>query len=199
MAESDRALLVLDMQADAGGGVPPLAETILRFVQGELRYFRERGRPVFFALTHLPAPLRSPVLDVAGASSSFTPVMLQEFTPRTDEPVIVKSSPSAFFHTPLQEHLDRSRVRRITLVGLETHTSVLLTAADAFARGFDVIVPDPCVAAADPELHKTALRLVRDAWPRFFGRAPNAEEADETGRLRRVPSSSKPDVPPSEL
>jgi nicotinamidase-related amidase len=61
----------------------------------------------------------------------------------------------------------------VTIVGLETHTGVLLTAADALARGLAVVVPEPCVAAASSESHAAALRLLREEWPRTWaaGRA----------------------------
>lgn len=175
MAESDRALLILDMTADrvTGPDAVPGATQIVRYVQGELRYFRERGRPVIFALT---AP-----------DLSEPPAILQELTPRSDERVLLKAAPSAFYDTDLGEVLKAQRVRRLTLVGLETHTSVLLSAADAVARGLHVVVPDPCVCSANPDDHRFALRQIREVWPQW----PNAPQAgqgtdpDETGRLRR--------------
>jgi nicotinamidase-related amidase len=146
--ESDRALIVLDMTLDRfrGPEAIPAANGIVKFVQGELRYFRERARFIVFA--HAP-------------SSS----VIQELTPRSDERVMKKPSPSAFYGTDLDVQLQKRRIRRLTLVGLETHTSVLLTAADAMARGYEIVVPDPCVAARDAEAHKAALQLLRVDWP----------------------------------
>lgn len=175
MAESDRALIILDMIEDrfSGPQAVPQAEQIVRYVQGELRYFRERGRPVFFACT---APVGAP-----------TPQVIQELTPRSDERILMKTTPSAFYNTELGDQLKALKVRRLTLVGLETHTSVLWTAADAVARGYQVVVPDPCVCAATLDDHAFALRQIREVWPRWpnspqpaFGADP-----DETGRLRR--------------
>lgn len=175
VGESDRALLILDMTTEhvVGPRAVPGAAQIVRFVQGELRYFRERGRPVVFALT---AP------DLAEP-----PAILTELTPRSDERVLYKAAPSAFFDTDLGAVLKAQRVRRLTLVGLETHTSVMLSAADAVARGLQVVVPEPCVCATNPEDHRFALRQIRDIWPQW----PNSPLAgpggdpDETGRLRR--------------
>ncbi|MCC7074191.1 MAG: cysteine hydrolase [Deltaproteobacteria bacterium] len=175
MGESDRALLVLDMTADlvSGTDAVPGAAGIVRYVQGELRYFRERGRPVVFAMT---AP------DLAEP-----PAILTELTPRSDERVLFKAAPSAFFDTDLGDVLKAQRVRRLTLVGLETHTSVLLSAADAVARGLQVVVPEPCVCARNVDDHRFALRQIREIWPQW----PNSPLAgpegdpDETGRLRR--------------
>ena len=135
---------------------------MVRFIQGELRYFRERGRLVVFA---------SP--EDAG-------VVIQELTPRSDEVSLTKVGPSAFFRTGLDDVLRSHRVQRVTLVGLETHTSVLLTAADALARGYRVVVPDPCVCASDPAAHQAALRMLREHWQGVFDRpkAPALVAAD---------------------
>ncbi len=158
-SESDRALVILDMTLDRFRGDRSVASApaIVRFVQGELRYFRERGRPVFFAHDASAAPV------------------IQELTPRSDEPVLRKPSASAFFRTELEAQLSRRNVRRLTIVGLETHTSVLLTAADALSRGVEVVVPEPCVAAADPQGHAAALRLLREVWPRVWADARTSE------------------------
>lgn len=152
-AESDRALIVLDMTLDRihGSSAVAGATGIVRFVQGELRYFRERGRPVVFACTD-------------GHQS----LIIQELTPRTDELVVKKPGPSAFFGTSLDTALRSQGVRRVTLVGLETHTAVLLTAADAMARGYEVVVPDPCVCAGPPDAHDAALGLLRRYWEGAF-------------------------------
>lgn len=165
-SSSDRALLVLDMTVEQVGAVPGAGE-LLRFIRGELRYFRERGRPVYFAST------------VRGDR----PAPIPELLPRAGEKMLWKSAPSAFFRTNLDELLPGD-VRRLTLVGLETHTSVLLTAADAYARGYEVVAPEPCVAARDPADHAFAMRLIRDVW------RPSAPEG-------RKPSTAHLGGPPS--
>lgn len=164
-AESDRALVVLDMTLDRFRGPRAVvgAGAVVRFVQGELRYFRERGRMVVFAHDETALPV------------------IQELTPRSDERVLKKPAHSAFFGTELDGLLRAQRVRRITLVGLETHTSVLLTAACALARGYDVIVPDPCVVAGDVDAHDAALRLLRLHWP--AARAPLAVGRSDAAAL----------------
>jgi len=160
--ESDRALIVLDMTLDRfrGPQAVPGAGGIVRYVQGELRYFRERGRLVIFAAN-----------DGCGA-------VIQELTPRSDEVILKKAAPSAFFATNLDDVLRKRRVRRVTLVGLETHTSVLLTAADAFSRSYTVTVPDPCVCARDPEAHETACALLRRFWPASWPAVPEVGSPD---------------------
>ncbi len=161
--ESDRALLVLDMTLDRFRGADAIdgAGSIVRFVQGELRYFRERGRVVVFA---------NDARDEDAVAA-----VIQELTPRSAERILKKPAPSAFFGTDLDTQLRQRRIRRLTLVGLETHTAVLLTAADALSRGYEVVVPDPCVFARDVAAHESALRLLRDHWPTAWKRARTSE------------------------
>lgn len=150
--ESDRALLILDMSVERVRGSAAVvgANQIVRFIQGELRYFRERGRLVVFANTV--------------GDNQQDDVVIPELTPRSNEVRMRLSSPSAFFDTNLHELLQKQAVRRLTLVGLETHTAVLQTASDAFARGYEVVVPDPCVCANDDVAHQAALLLLRTSW-----------------------------------
>ena len=147
--ESDRALIVLDMTIDRFRGPQAIAAAaaIVRFVHGEVRYFRERGRLIVFA------------------NAEDSSAVIQELTPRSDELCLKKPGPSAFGAPSLDAALQHRGVRRVTLVGLETHTSVLLTAADAFSRGYTVIVPDPCVTAADADAHAAAFDMLRRFWP----------------------------------
>lgn len=148
---SDRALLVVDMvqPALAGAEALPAAASVLHYIRGELRYFRERERLILFAYTEA-AP---------------KPALLDELMPRADELVVWKRTPSAFFGTDLDTVLRERGVRRLTLVGVETCTAVLLTAADALARGYEVVVPEPCVTARAPDDHRFALKLMKDIWP----------------------------------
>ena len=160
--ESDRALLVVDMTVERVSAESPTAipgaAALVRYVQGEVRYFRERGRPVVFACT----------VDKHGNA----PAVIQELTPRTGERVILKTGFSAFHETELADLLQSAGARRLTLTGVETNTSILLTAADALVRGFQVVVPEPCACARDPDDHRFALRQIRDVWPAQLGRPP---------------------------
>lgn len=146
-SQSDRALIIIDMTPDKVAEVPG-ARDLIRYIRGELRYFRERGRPVIFACRE---------------QQGGKPGVISELTPRTGETVLFRHTPSAFFETSLDDILP-DEVRRLTLVGVETHTSILLTAADAYARGFQVVVPEPCACATDPGDHALAMRLIRDVW-----------------------------------
>jgi nicotinamidase-related amidase len=146
----ERALVVIDMTTrlvyGEGGPAVAGARDLIRFIQGELRYFRERDRAVVF------------VLSRGRAGSTIIP----ELTPRAGELIVDKPSHSCFFGTRLEEYLRERGAGRVTFVGIGTADNILISAADADARGFGVSVPDPCVIDIDDDAHAFALKLIRD-------------------------------------
>jgi nicotinamidase-related amidase len=163
----ERALVVIDMTPrlvyGEGGPAVAGAKDLIRFIQGELRYFRERDRAVVFVLSQ-------------DAGDSIIP----ELTPRAGEPILHKPSHSCFFGTSLEDDLRARGAGRVTLVGVGTADNVLISAADAHARGFGVSVPDPCVCDIDDDAHAMALKLIRDR----IAPVPGGE--DETSPSARV-------------
>ncbi|MBN2362207.1 MAG: cysteine hydrolase [Deltaproteobacteria bacterium] len=162
-----RALIVLDLTRDrlADDGAWPVTgvAAVSRYIEGEIGYFRDRGRPVVHCVT-LFDPTSDPALtgvprhNLRGTAGA---AFADAFAPRPGEIVLEKRADSAFFGTTLWEQLIDFGVDQITIVGLETHTSVLASALDATARGLRVSVPDTCVMAGDPLLHESALRLLQ--------------------------------------
>jgi nicotinamidase/pyrazinamidase len=61
--------------------------------------------------------------------------------------VVKKQKHTAFFGTDLDAHLKEKEIRALILVGVVTNICVLHTAIDAALRGYELIVPEDCVAA----------------------------------------------------
>jgi len=140
------ALLVIDVSvalADA-----PWARAVLESIAGEIAYYRKRRRPVLYVCS-----TESPDDDPRQA-------LCPQTRPDPLDAVFRKTGYSAFFGTELASTLRREGVEELRLVGWETHTGVLHTAADAASNGLAVVVPATCVAAADPADHEAALRLL---------------------------------------
>lgn len=155
-----RALLLLDLTSCnllrvSRGAVDRVS--MERFIDGELDYFRSRERPVFHVVTADDGSSGEP----ADAIDQVAGLIASRFMPRVGEIVLVKSADSAFFDTSLGDQLDAFGVRKLTIVGLETHTSVLASAIDGCARDLQVVVPDTCVGAAVSELHVAALNIIQ--------------------------------------
>jgi nicotinamidase-related amidase len=148
----DRALLILDMVESSihGPDAIPGAQDCIRFIEGELRYFRERDRSVIFLSTLMSGDSPSPFIE--------------ELLPRSNDTVIHKPGPDAFFQTELQDILARKKVRRLTMAGIGASSSILITAASAMSRGYSVAVPEPCVVDENPKNAAFALHLIRNVW-----------------------------------
>jgi isochorismate hydrolase len=83
--------------------------------------------------------------------------IVTELTPRGDEPVVIKTAPSAFHGTDLLRMLIQFNADTLILVGMVTSGCVYATAVDGFSFGFRVIIPAEGVADRSLIGHKVAL------------------------------------------
>lgn len=72
---------------------------------------------------------------------------------RADERLITKQTPSAFFDSPLAAELEEADVDTVLVTGIVTSCCVRATVEDAFAHGYQVVVPRQCVADHRPAAH----------------------------------------------
>jgi nicotinamidase-related amidase/flavin reductase (DIM6/NTAB) family NADH-FMN oxidoreductase RutF len=91
--------------------------------------------------------------------------IVDELAPLPGECVIDdKHRLSAFFGTRLEETLNELGIDTIVLVGVNTNTSILHTAFDAFCRDFKVVVLSDCtISMYGPDLHELALKNIEYA------------------------------------
>lgn len=94
----------------------------------------------------------------AGASRAIARLL----GPQRNDIAVVKPRHSAFYETPLQVLLQQLKTRELIITGISTELCVLLTAMDAFIRGYRLRVPEDCVASARPERHAAALAYLRE-------------------------------------
>lgn len=82
--------------------------------------------------------------------------------PEDDEPVLKKTKYSAFYNTELEKVLKDLDVNKVVLTGVLTHICIQHTAADAFYRGFEIIVPRGCVEDLDDQRNEKALKFIEE-------------------------------------
>jgi nicotinamidase-related amidase len=78
--------------------------------------------------------------------------------PDKEDYFVLKAKHSGFYHTQLDLLIDYLQVRTLVLAGFTTDICVLFTAADAYMRDIELIVPPDCSAAASRENHENALQ-----------------------------------------
>lgn len=137
LANADQALLIIDIQNFyfEGGSVPltgPLEAA--KQARRVLDRFRERRLPVIH-IRHVPAS--GPVTDQYA--------IRPEVAPLAGEKVVEKRYANSFRDTPLLELLRGLGVKRLVIVGMQTHMCVEAAARAAADLGFEVtVVADAC-------------------------------------------------------
>ncbi len=97
------------------------------------------------------------------------------FEPRPGEIVIAKRRYSAFFATDLALFLHEQKVTATVIAGVKTNVCIRATAQDAFANGFDVVVPRETTNSNRPHLAAASLEDI----DRYIGRVVSLNEAVE--------------------
>jgi maleamate amidohydrolase len=73
------------------------------------------------------------------------------------EIVLAKRRYSAFFATDLALFLHEQKVARVVVAGVKTNVCIRATAQDAFANGFDVVIPREATNSNRPHLAEASL------------------------------------------
>jgi nicotinamidase-related amidase len=162
------ALLLVDLYRWVFGDEPePLLQSIqtwpgscglagwaaLPHIQRLLLEARSLGVPVIHVtgLEGMPgwrdATPRGPARDPDGAAErrGRRYDIVDELAPATDEVVLRKSAPSAFWGTPLRGLLTSLRIDTLVVAGESTSGCVRATVIDAKAERYKIVVPEECV------------------------------------------------------
>lgn len=81
--------------------------------------------------------------------------------PDSEDYFVLKPTNSGFFATPLEALLELMGVRTLIVTGLATHQCILFTAADAYVRNYELIIPRDCVAAISAKDTQLALQYFK--------------------------------------
>jgi len=90
--------------------------------------------------------------------------VVEELKPGKSDYVVEKKRYSGFFQTHLDLLLRELKVDTLILTGVATDICVLHTAADAFFRGYKVIVVRDATATLTEEEHKKALKYMEKVY-----------------------------------
>jgi maleamate amidohydrolase len=98
------------------------------------------------------------------------------FEPKgTREIVCAKRRYSAFFATDLALFLREQSVERVVIAGVKTNVCIRATVQDAFANGFDAVVPREATNSNRPHLADASLEDIQ----RYFGEVVSLDRALE--------------------
>jgi nicotinamidase-related amidase len=88
--------------------------------------------------------------------------MVELLKPRTSDYVVLKSTLSGFYQTPLETMLRLGGVETLIVTGFAADNCVLFTSADAYMREFRLIIPRDCIGAKTPEAARRALGMMEE-------------------------------------
>jgi nicotinamidase-related amidase len=88
--------------------------------------------------------------------------IIKELTPKKTDFVVLKRRYSGFFQTQLDLLLRELKVEELILTGLVTEICIYHTAADAYFRGYKLIIPKDCVIGLSKEAHDLALKNMQN-------------------------------------
>jgi maleamate amidohydrolase len=89
------------------------------------------------------------------------------------EIVTAKRRYSAFFATDLALFLHEQKIERVVIAGVKTNVCIRASAQDAFASGFDVVVPREATNSNRPHLAEASLEDI----DRYIGKVVSLEAA----------------------
>jgi nicotinamidase-related amidase len=162
------AVIVIDMINDFVTGVfkSDRAAKIVPNIKVLLDFVRKHRVPVIYATdAHLPNV--DPEFDVWGPhaeAGSWGADVIPELKPQKGDFRVLKRKYSAFQGTDLDQLLRELEVETVILTGVVTDICIQHTAADAFFRGYKIIVPKDCVEAVDARTQEAALSFIKKAY-----------------------------------
>ena len=77
---------------------------------------------------------------------------------------VIKTRDSAFYGTNLDEILAKHGIDTVVLAGVSTHSCVLMSAADAYARNIHVILARDAIASHDMTYHQSTLAMLQQEY-----------------------------------
>ena len=165
MSNVKYALLIIDMLEEFVRGRlrAEAAEQIVPNISRLLEFSRSAGIPVIYAVDSHYAKIDKE-FELWGPHAirgSAEAKVIKELEPREGEYVVLKRRYDAFFGTDLDLLLRELGVTTLIVTGIHTHICVQQTAVGAFYRGYKIVVPVDCVAAASREWHERGLEYMR--------------------------------------
>lgn len=160
------AILINDMQYDLVNKNEERRSAVEEFMPSMLD-FLERARELGMLVVHLQL-INDPDDPKAERYDGWLPCtkdsagarVLEELVGPGDL-IVEKNKDSGFYETDLHERLQEEGVETVAITGMQTQICVQTTSADAFFRGYNVIVPPDAVVSAREEDKTRALEWLQ--------------------------------------
>ncbi|RLG60537.1 cysteine hydrolase [Candidatus Geothermarchaeota archaeon] len=159
-----KAVLIIDMLKEFVHGKLGFkeAKSIIPGILALLTEARRAKIPVIYICdSHKPGDHELSVWGPHAMEGSPDSEVIEELKPEKGDIIIKKNTYSGFFRTKLNECLKSMGIDSLILTGVHTHICIQHTAADAFFRGYKLIIPIECVAGKPIEEHQRSLEYMK--------------------------------------
>lgn len=163
---SSTALLIIDMLNDfVQEGAPlevPRARKIIEPLRKRVEEARREGVLIFYLCdAHRPDDVEFNSWPPHGIAGTPGAQVVEKLEPQKGDYVIPKRKYSCFLGTDLDLLLRERGIKKLIITGVVTNICVFFTAADAFMRGYEVIIPRDSVAALTEEEGEFSLEQMK--------------------------------------
>ena len=158
------AVIIIDMLNDFVGGKLGFerAKAIVPNIRRLRDFAHKRGIPVIYVCdAHSPEDPELKLWGEHAMAGSEGAQVVPELKPTKKDSVLEKHAYDIFFNTELDEMLRGIGVKRLVLTGVVTEICVQNSAAGAFLRGYEIGVPEDCVASPDGGAHRASLEYMK--------------------------------------
>ncbi|MFQ5762790.1 MAG: cysteine hydrolase family protein [Candidatus Bathyarchaeia archaeon] len=158
------AVVVIDMVQDFVSGKLKCdrASAIIPNIARLLSAAREKAKPVVYVSdAHLPTDWELKLWGEHSMKGTPGAQIISELQPSPTDFILEKRTYSAFHETGLDSLLRSLKVDTVVITGLHTNICDRHTAADAFFRGYSIVIPEDCVEAFTAEEQKEGLEYLK--------------------------------------
>jgi len=167
VARLKEAILVIDMLNDfCRPGAPldvPATRAVIPNIAREIRRVRsEGGKVVYICDAHAADDIEFRNWPAHAVDGTEGAQVVPELAPQQGDAIVEKDTLLCLHRTSLDQVLEKSGVKTLTITGCLTNICVMYAATEAVVRGYTVRVTRDCVAGLDPEMHEFALRQIKE-------------------------------------
>ncbi|MCF6155548.1 MAG: cysteine hydrolase [Candidatus Brocadia sp.] len=160
------AILVADMLNDfvnKGASLEvPAARTIIGNIKKEIKTARKKHIPIIYCCdAHKDKDPEFKLWPRHAVKGTEGADVIKQLKPHKEDYVVAKRNYSCFYKTSLDKLLKRLGITHLIITGVVANICVLYTAADAYMRGYKIIIPHDCVAALTRSEHQFALQQMK--------------------------------------
>ena len=187
----ETCFLVVDMQNDfvkpegyfgkKGQNMKPVLDSVIRIAEF-LEFCRDKGPSVIFLKTEHPRYTNADTWRIRLGDEDESPniclpnswgaEIIDELTPSSDEPVVVKRRYDGFLETDLPVILRTWRIQNLLIAGTKTNVCVDTTVRHAFMDDYLTVTLSDCVSTPDVGLQGVTLMNIAN----YFGFVKTSEE-----------------------